>query len=346
MKPTLISVVIATYRRQAMLRDTVASLAALRVPEAVTLEVIIIDNDPEATAREAALELQPHYAAAFSLRYVHETRKGLSYARNRGIEESRGDIIAFLDDDVFVAEGWLEAILRCFEQTKADCVGGRTLIHWEGEPHPVLKACERRLVAIDLGEHDFEVCGSRLPGGGNAAFRRSVFDQGPRFATSLGRVGNVLLSGEDSEMFQRLRRDGRRIWYCAAGVVHHRTGGERLTLAYVARQKYWFGISSALIDRQTARAGPAVAARRGPPDQVGPGRGPPIPGGESSRQPPRGTARALFHVETSRVSPRYHPADSRRGAVRVTGQARIARRGPLPLTSEYPCGLNLSDPPT
>ena len=140
------------------------------------------------------------------MRYIHETRTGLSYARNRGIEEARGDIVAFLDDDVFVAKRWLVNVLDCFDRTQADCVGGRTLVHWEGIPDPVLKACESRLVALDMGDHDFEVCGPQLPGGGNAAFQRRVFDRGFRFAIELGRVGKVLLSGEDSDLFLRLQK--------------------------------------------------------------------------------------------------------------------------------------------
>lgn len=269
MKPTLVSVVIATYRRTEMLRDTVVSLTQLEVPQGVSIEVVVIDNDPAGGARPIAGELVTRCAGFFDVRYVHEQRKGLSFARNRGIEEARGDIIAFLDDDMFIGSGWLKSILDCFQRTGAAVVGGRTLIHWEGEPEAVIRRCERDIVALDMGDRDFEVRGKRLPGGGNAAFLRSVFAGGLRFSTELGRVGTVLLSGEDSELFARVRKAGGAIWYCAGGVVRHRTGGERLTIGYVLRQSYWFGISHAIIDRRLhgkgyqimqalARAGKAV----------------------------------------------------------------------------------------
>ena len=201
MNPLRVSLVIASYRRVAMLQDTIASLAEMQIPHDVDVEVIIVDNDPEGGVGLRCPTSSCSAKGTSRVRYIHETRTGLSYARNRGIEEVRGDIVAFLDDDVFVARRWLVNVLDCFDRTQADCVGGRTLVHWEGIPDPVLKACESRLVAIDMGDHDFEVCGPQLPGGGNAAFQRRVFDRGFRFAIELGRVGKVLLSGEDSDLF-------------------------------------------------------------------------------------------------------------------------------------------------
>jgi glycosyltransferase involved in cell wall biosynthesis len=245
--PTLYSLVIATYRRPEMLRDTLVSLDALVVPEGVGVEVVVIDNDPEGSGR-ATVEEQSARPYRFPLRYVHEVRKGLSHARNRGIEESRGDFIAFFDDDLYVSAGWLAGMVGTFARTGAAVVGGRTVIHWEGEPEPSLQACRQHIGALDMGPHDRELRGRVLPGGGNAVFRRSVFASGLRFSTALGRIGKVLLSGEDSELFEQIRREGLSLWYCAEGLVLHRTGGERLTAAYMVRMHYWFGISQALVD--------------------------------------------------------------------------------------------------
>src|SRR5262245_62267257 len=113
-----------------MLRETILSLAQVDVPPGVTVEVVVIDNDPAGSARSTTEGLVTECAGSFVVRYVHEQRKGLSFARNRGIEEARGDIIAFLDDDMFIDAAWLRSILDCFQRTKADVVGGRTLIHW------------------------------------------------------------------------------------------------------------------------------------------------------------------------------------------------------------------------
>lgn len=246
----LVSLIIATYRRPAMLRDTLLGVREQQTRPSDTYEVIVIDNSPDGCAQPIVDELRNRWPPSVALRYVHETRVGLSYARNRGIEEARGEILGFLDDDLFVPSSWLSAVLDCFKRTGAACVGGRTLIHWEGEPDPVLRACENELVGMDMGERDRALRGRRTPGGGNAAFRRSVFADGLRFSTELGRVGTVLLSGEDSEVMARLLGSGQSIWYCAGAVVRHRTGGQQMTPARVVRLRYWFGISYAIMDKR------------------------------------------------------------------------------------------------
>ena len=250
MKPTLVTILIATYRRPEMLRDAVLSLRGVIVPDGVSLEVVVVDNDPAGSARAVAEEAAAACRDIFAVRYVHETRTGLSYARNRGVEESHGDFIALLDDDVYVSPGWLTAVLDCFERSGAAVVGGRVLTHWEGEPEPAVRASQFWLLDTDHGESDTELRGSALPAGGNVAFRREAFAGGMRFSTDLGRVGPVLLSGEDSELFLRMRMRGGKVWHCGGMAVAHRTSGERLTSAYLVRRQYWFGVSYAVIDRK------------------------------------------------------------------------------------------------
>ena len=190
MKSTTVSIVMATYRRPAMLRDSLHSLRSLTIPAGVALEVLVIDNDPDSSAADATRELVPECASVFELQPPPSpNRTGLSFARNRGIEEAQGEIVAFLDDDIFASEGWLVAMLDCFEQTGAAAVGGRVETFWEGEPAPAVRGCEERLFTLDLGDRDFPLRGRwsarwrqlglspvRLsPAGCNSAFRRSVF---------------------------------------------------------------------------------------------------------------------------------------------------------------------------
>lgn len=244
----LVSVVISSYCRPAMLRDALISLRDQTGLEGTSYEVLVIDNDPAGGGQSVVEALRDGWNESVPLRYVHEERPGLSFARNRGIDESRGEVIAFLDDDMILDPGWLEAMAECVARTGADCVGGRTLVRWEGEPDSALLACQGRIAEADLGDEDFEMLGARTPGGGNAAFPRRVFTDEFRFSTDLGRVGTVLLSDEDTHLMVRLRRSGGRIWYCAGGIAHHRTGGERLTSQFYVRMHWWFGISQALSD--------------------------------------------------------------------------------------------------
>jgi glycosyltransferase involved in cell wall biosynthesis len=260
---TKVDILIATYRRPAMLRDSVLSLLGMKIPSDVSLRVLIIDNDPERSASHLMQELAERCANRFALRYISEPQVGLSYARNRGIDEAQGDVIALLDDDIYASEDWLTVMLECLWRNNADAVGGRMVSHWESQPDATVIACESSLVAQDLGDRDYALRGRMAPSGGNCLFRRQVFDAGLRFSTELGRIGETLLSGEDTELFTRLQMQGRVVWYSARGVLHHRIGGERLTQDYLTRRSFWFGYSYAIIDRRVrgrrAQIGTAVA---------------------------------------------------------------------------------------
>lgn len=245
-----VSVAIATYRRPAMLRDTLLGLREQQTAPGDIYEVVVIDNDPHRSAEPIVDELRQQWPSSVALRYLHETRVGVSFARNRAIEEARGELLAFVDDDMFVPPNWLASMLECFERTGASCVGGRTLTHWEGEPDSVLRDCEHELTGIDMGEREMTLNGRQLPGTGNVVFRRSVFANGLRFCTGLGRVGTLLLSGEDTEVMERLRMSGQTIWYCANAVLRHRLAGYQVTAVGIVRRRYWFGISYALIDKR------------------------------------------------------------------------------------------------
>jgi glycosyltransferase involved in cell wall biosynthesis len=94
-----------------MLRDTLLGLREQKTCAGDSYEVVVIDNDPEGSAQPVVEELRREWPAYVELRYIHETRVGLSFARNRGIDEARGEIIGFLDDDLFVPPGWLSAVL-------------------------------------------------------------------------------------------------------------------------------------------------------------------------------------------------------------------------------------------
>jgi GT2 family glycosyltransferase len=233
-----------------MLQDLLLSIRNMKTRAGDRYEVLVVDNDPSGSARGVVEELIGGWGGPMTVRYVHEVRPGCSFARNRGIDEARGEIIAFLDDDELVSPEWLTAMVACLERTGADGVGGRVLTCWDGESDPVVRKCMPRLAGGEHGEHDFPMCGRKVPGSGNTAFRRSVFDSGLRFTTDLGHAGTVLLYGEDTQLMMQIQQSGGTIWYCAGACITHRVGGERISWAKLVRQRYRFGISYAIIDRR------------------------------------------------------------------------------------------------
>ena len=121
----LISVIICTYKRPEFIPKVLESLVSQEINGSFDMEVLVIDNDPNGSARQAVARMESKLRG--HLRYIHEPARGKSNALNRGIREAKGDIIAFTDDDVILDRKWLLSLARCFQETGCDCVGDRVL---------------------------------------------------------------------------------------------------------------------------------------------------------------------------------------------------------------------------
>lgn len=230
------------------MNETLNSLFAIDTNEINQIEILIIDNDPRFSAREIVSKY--FNKVTLSVKYINEDRIGLSHARNRGISESKGEIVFFLDDDVIVNKTWLIEMLRVFDEKDAICVGGRVIVKWVEVPEYPIHECEKELIALDKGDTDQMFSGRSTPIGANIAFRSCVFNQGLRFSTKLGHSGDGQISGEETEMIWQLQRQNKPIWYSAKGIVYHQFSGERCKKIYYIRQYYWFGVSYTMIDKE------------------------------------------------------------------------------------------------
>ena len=118
----LVSAVIPTFNRA---QKVVAAIESVRAQTWTDLEIIVVDDgstDGTVDAIESIADHNfPHLGERPAIRYVYQTNKGPSYARNTGIEAARGDWIAFLDsDDIWFPEK-IERQLRAIEQFKGQC---------------------------------------------------------------------------------------------------------------------------------------------------------------------------------------------------------------------------------
>src|SRR5215217_6070414 len=119
-----VSVCVATFRRQLGLERVLRGLDLLvfeksRRPE---LEILVIDNDPEGSAREVVESLRS--AVRWPLRYEHEPRRGLSHVRNAAMASARtrSSLVAFIDDDEEPTPEWLDELLAVRADLDADVV--------------------------------------------------------------------------------------------------------------------------------------------------------------------------------------------------------------------------------
>lgn len=176
-----------------------------------------------------------------------EEREGLSSARNRGISESNGDIVAFIDDDANADPGWLANLMRVHgAHPTAAAVGGRIQLHWDTEIpswlHPDLTCY---LGELNLGEGEIALAPHQYLFGGNLSVKREFLDRCGGFSTDLGRNSRTLLSGEEIELLLRLRAVGAGAVYSSAALVHHPAPANRLTKRFMRRRAYWGARSDA-----------------------------------------------------------------------------------------------------
>jgi len=223
-----ISIVVCTYNRAALLPAALRSLYALTTDGKFTYEVLVVDNastdaTPAAIAACAAESSSP-------LRGVHEARKGVVHARNRGVQEARGQWIAFFDDDQLADPRWLAELYAMAEHRQLRAVGGAV--------HLKLPAgCDRDLAPMCrmlLGESVWSVqpfaYTKRIgPGAGNLMLHRSVFDEIGGFNVAVGS------RGEDTELFLRAHAAGIEAWYVPSAIVLHVIPSERLETPFLAK---------------------------------------------------------------------------------------------------------------
>src|SRR5262245_60987260 len=95
-----ITITIQTYNRADEVRRTLWSLSKIDTRGVPPYEVLVVDNNSDDHTPSVVREFSSAFGSR--LRYVSESRQGLSHARNRAITEARYEIVAFLDDDVEV----------------------------------------------------------------------------------------------------------------------------------------------------------------------------------------------------------------------------------------------------
>lgn len=215
-------VCVATFRRPDMLRRLLASLAAMPPVPGRPFGVILVDNAPEASARDVARQ----FAQSLPLIYAHEPAPGVAHARNRALSLAGAPFVAFVDDDEEVAPGWLAALVDTAEKFSADVVFGPV-------PSRLPEAAPAWLRASGLFERRRSATGSpRATGGaGNVLLRRSILARAGRGFDPAFSGG-----GEDTEFFHHLHRLGARMVWCDEAVAVETVPPERARLAWLWRR--------------------------------------------------------------------------------------------------------------
>lgn len=239
----LISVVVATRERTRSLAACLDSLARMDYPD---YEVVVVDNAPVTSATASLVAGRSEE----NLRYAREPRRGLAAAHNCGLEQARGAIVAFTDDDVTVDRKWLTEIARGFG-TAADvaCVTGLIMpAELQTEAQLLLemhghfgKGFEQRLV--NCGDHRpadplFPFTVGTLGSGANMAFRKDRLRELGGFDPATG-VGTVARGGDDLTALFSVLAAGHSLVYQPTALAWHR---HRRDLESLRDQAYGYGV--------------------------------------------------------------------------------------------------------
>jgi GT2 family glycosyltransferase len=242
-----LDIVICTYNRSASLEHTLDALARQRGADPGAWSVLVVDNNstdgtPDILDRWAASGRLP------AMRWVTESRQGLTHARLRGVRETAGEWIAFVDDDCIVSSGWVaEALAFSRERPRCGAFGSRVVLEWGREPMEVLRRYGWAFAEQDLGDEPRLVDG--IAGAGmvvrRAALRASGWTDKPLLED---RVGDRVVSGGDVEIIARVAGQGWELWYAPRCALRHVIPASRATRRRVLALTNGLGACSAHLE--------------------------------------------------------------------------------------------------
>ncbi len=249
------TILICTYNRAPLLRETLAAMQRLQQPDNCAVDMIVVDNN--STDNTAAVVKQAAATSSFPIVLLQERRQGKSFALNTGLAVATGDVLALTDDDVLPSHDWLAKMVDDFRNEPVNFVFGKVFPRWTVTPPPELLTPDAQaiwgpLAIVDYGDepqhYRVDSKGQRLPIGANIGFRRSALLTIGGWRTDLGKVNNTLISGEDHEIFSRLRQHNLYAGYYDPDVsVRHYVPASRLTRRYFRKWFYWSGKTHALM---------------------------------------------------------------------------------------------------
>ena len=241
-----ISAIVCTYNREKFLPKALESLANQTLSYD-NFEVVIINNNSTDSTEEICNNFHKNFPN-INYSYVIESQQGLSFARNRGIIESKGRLITFIDDDAWLEEMFLEVIVNFMKKHQdVDSVGGKILLDYEDkEPDWMNKYMASLFGYFVYSENIKKFKPNNFPRGSNMTFRKNVFELVGNFNTELGRIGQGMGGGEEKDIYKRIYDHKLAVYNLPSAVVHHAVPVTRTTNEFIKKQAIGIGYSERL----------------------------------------------------------------------------------------------------
>lgn len=189
----IVSVIIPVYNAEKNIAILIESLLDLDYPKEL-LEIIIVDNNSSDRSKEIVKK--------YPVKLLEEKNIQSSYAaRNKGLRNSKGVVLAFTDADCIVKDSWLKKGIECLQN------GGGDIIIGEVEPH-----IDHELNIFE--KYDIITSFNHSCKTWNLITKKTVFDK-------VGLFNEILISGGDTEWGERSKTIGLRIFHCKQAIVLH-----------------------------------------------------------------------------------------------------------------------------
>jgi len=242
-----VSIIVCTLNRGALLPRVISQLRAQNYP-GNAFEIILVDNG--STDHTQAIIERLNNESGLPVKYVYESRTGITFARNRGAEESCFPYLAYLDDDCSVEPDWLSQLMSGFDlDDHVEVVGGQIIVDFEQQNKPswLGPKSERWLGAYNhpgsqprLLENPDYICEANM-----AITRQSWKTESGFLGMDRFNIPHVAAQ-EISYFLEQIKRKGGKIAFVPGAIANHHTFIP--TWKWMLKRAFWNGVSSEFLD--------------------------------------------------------------------------------------------------
>lgn len=230
-----ISVCICTYRRPELLRRLLQDLTIQQTDGRFNFSVVVADNDASQSAEPLVAEFSSK--GQLEITYCVESRQNIALARNKVVQNAKGDYLAFIDDDEFPASDWLLTLFNVLNDHKVDGVLGPVLRHFDEQPPAWLEKSKLYVRRVNPTGMRVEWQEART---GNVLIRRNVIGEDP------APFRPEFRAGEDQDFFRRKIQEGRTFIWCAEAEAFEVVPQARWSRSYLLRKALLRGATAGL----------------------------------------------------------------------------------------------------
>jgi len=222
-----ISVCICTYKRPILLSRLLEILEVQKTENKFSYSIVIVDNDYRGTVNNMVYLSKVERKIA--VQYFIEPVQNISLARNKAIQNAKGNLIAFIDDDEYPEEDWLLNLFKSYKEYNVEGILGPVLPSYEIEPPEWIKNGN---IFIRKSYKTGKILKWNETRSGNFLIKKDIFDALDKiYDVSFGKTG-----GEDTDLFKRMIEKGHTFVWCSEAIVYESIGSERLQLRWILRR--------------------------------------------------------------------------------------------------------------